>query len=74
MGEGYVTERGGHEIILQEPIDHKELQEAIFQVKLDLFKRYGGEEKALKILLHNWAWHLATKINSDLQEGTYHGF
>ena len=74
MGEGYVTERDRHEIVVQEPIDHKELQEAIFRIKLDHLIRYGREEEALKILLHNWAGHLATKINYDLQAGTIYGF
>ena len=76
MGEGLVVRtEEGRLLVVQEPIDHKELQEAIFQVKLDRLKSMDGEEEAaLKILLHNWAGHLAAKINYDLQAGTSYGF
>ena len=76
MGEGrVVTTDEGHLLVVQQPIDHNELQEAIFQVKLDRLKSMDGEEEAaLKILLHNWAGHLATKINYDLKAGTSYGF
>ena len=73
--DGYVTERGGHEIVVQEPIDHKELKEAILNVKNARFERNAGEkEDAFKILLDNWANDLATDINRKLKSGTMQGF
>ena len=76
MGEGrVVTTDEGHLLVVQQPIDQNQLQEAIFQVKLERFQKFPSEEKeALKILLHNWAGHLATKINYDLKAGTSYGF
>jgi len=75
MGDGRVVATDeGRLLVVQEPIDQNSLQEAIFEVKLDHLIRFGEENKALKILLHNWAGHLATKINYDLQAGTMHGF